>query len=51
MVGACSTKGKEMKNGYSTVVGKPKAKRPLVRPRRRREDNIRMDTKMWTGFI
>ena len=25
------------------LVGKPEGKRPLVRPRRRREDNIKMD--------
>jgi hypothetical protein len=27
----------------SVLVGKPKGKRPLWRPRRRWEDNIRMD--------
>jgi hypothetical protein len=33
------------------VVGKPEGKKPLGRPRRRREDNIRMDLKEtgWEG--
>jgi hypothetical protein len=30
-------------NLYNTLVGKPKRKRPLGRPRRRWEDNVRMD--------
>jgi hypothetical protein len=37
------------------LVGKPEGKRPLGRPRRRWEDNIRMDLKevgcgVWTGL-
>jgi hypothetical protein len=28
---------------YRVLVGKPEGKRPLGRPRRRREDNIKMD--------
>ena len=28
---------------YRVLVGKPEERRPLGRPRRRREDNIRMD--------
>ena len=28
---------------YRVLVGKPEGKRPLVRPRRRRVDNIRID--------
>jgi len=28
---------------YMVLVGKPEGKRPLGRPRRRREDNIKMD--------
>jgi hypothetical protein len=31
-----------MRNTYSIMVGKPEGKRRLGRPRRRREDNIRM---------
>jgi hypothetical protein len=33
----------EMTNAYNILVGKPEGKRPLGRPRCRREDNIRMD--------
>jgi len=32
-----------MRNAYKILVGKPEGKRPLGRPRRRWEDNIRMD--------
>ena len=34
----------ERRGVYSVLVGKPEAKRPLERPRRRWEDNIKMDT-------
>jgi hypothetical protein len=40
--GACSTYG-EVRGVYRVLVGKPEGKRPLGRPRRRWEDNIRMD--------
>ena len=33
----------ESRGVYSVLVGKPKGKRPLGRPRRRWEDNIEMD--------
>ena len=33
----------EERGGYRVLVGKPKGKEPLVRPRRRWVDNIRMD--------
>jgi hypothetical protein len=33
----------EKRNAYRILVGKPEGKRPLGRPRRRWEDNIRMD--------
>jgi hypothetical protein len=33
----------EMRNAYNILVGKPEGKRPLGRPRRGWEDNIRMD--------
>jgi hypothetical protein len=33
----------EMRNEYMLLVGKPKGKRPLGRPRRRWLDNIKMD--------
>jgi hypothetical protein len=35
----------EMRNIYKIFVGKLEGKRPLGRPRRRWEDNIRMDVK------
>jgi hypothetical protein len=33
----------ELRNAYSTLVGKPEGKRLLERPTPRWEDNIRMD--------
>jgi hypothetical protein len=39
--GACSADGKE-RGMYRVLVGKPDGKGPLVRPRRRWEDNIMM---------
>jgi hypothetical protein len=39
---ACSTHG-EKRNAYRILVGKPEGRRPLGRPRRKREDNIKMD--------
>jgi hypothetical protein len=33
----------EVSNVYNILVGKPEGRRPLGRPRRRWEDNIRMD--------
>ena len=41
---------------YRVLVGKPEGKRPLRRPRRRREDNIKIDLYevgggVWTGSI
>jgi hypothetical protein len=33
----------EKRNTYSILVGKPEGRRPLGRPRRRWEDNIKMD--------
>ena len=35
--------GEERKGVYRVLVGKPDVKRPLGRPRRRWEDNIKMD--------
>ena len=34
---------REGRGVHSVLVGKPEGKRPLVRPRRRWEDNIKMD--------
>ena len=36
---------KESRNAYRVLMGRPKGKRPLGRPRRRWEDNIKMDLK------
>jgi hypothetical protein len=33
----------ERRGAYRALVGKPEGRRPLERPRRRREDNIKMD--------
>jgi hypothetical protein len=32
-----------MRNAYKILIGKPEERKPLGRPRRRWEDNIRMD--------
>jgi hypothetical protein len=47
---ACSTNG-ETRNPYRNLVGKPEGKRPLRRPRRRWDDNIRRDLREieWGG--
>ena len=42
MGGACSSYG-EWRGVYRVLVGKPEGRRPLGRPRRRWEDNIKMD--------
>jgi len=34
---------------HRVIVGKPEGKRPLGRPRRRREDNIKMDLRKVGG--
>ena len=44
----------ERRGVYRVLVGKPEGKRPLGRPRRRWEDNIKMDLQevgceLWTG--
>jgi hypothetical protein len=39
---ACST-NVEKRNAYRILVGKPEGKRPLISPRRRLVDNIKMD--------
>jgi hypothetical protein len=51
MGGACST-NQENRNACRILVGKPEGKRPLGRPRRRWEDNIKMDLRKirWGGM-
>jgi hypothetical protein len=50
----------EMRNAYSSLVGKPEEKRPLGRPRLRWEDNTRIgmdwirltqDRDQWWAFV
>jgi hypothetical protein len=47
----------ETRNAYRIFLGNPEGKRPLRRPRRMLEDNIKMDLReredgvVWTGFI
>ena len=54
MGGACSAYG-ERTSVYRVLVGKPEGERPLGRPRRRWEDNTKMDRQrvgcggVWTG--
>jgi hypothetical protein len=55
MGGACSAySGEESRGVYRVLVGKNEGKRPLGRPRRRWEDNIKTDVEevecgVWTG--
>jgi hypothetical protein len=35
--------GRERRGTYKVLVGRPQGKRPLVRPRLKWEDNIKMD--------
>ena len=52
MGGACSTNG-ERRGLYRVFVGKPEGKRPLGRPRRRWENNIKSDIKEvgWRSMV
>jgi hypothetical protein len=43
--GACGTHDRGEREVYKVLVGKPKGKRPLGRPRRKWEDGIRMDVR------
>jgi len=43
MGGACNTYGRERRGVYRVLVVKPGGKRPLGRPGRKWEDNIKMD--------
>jgi len=50
MCWTCNTHG-EFRNAYNMLVGTPEGKRPRRRPRRRWEDDIRMDLReiVWKG--
>jgi hypothetical protein len=50
MGGECSAYGGE-ESVYRVLVGKPNGKRPLGRPRRRWEYNIKKDLKEWSGGL
>jgi hypothetical protein len=55
MGGACSTYGERIV-AYRVLVGKPEGKKPLGRPKRRWEDNIKWifkkwDVGSWAGLI
>jgi hypothetical protein len=39
----------EERGAYRILVGRPEGRRPLGRPRRRWEDNIKMDFMKWDG--
>jgi hypothetical protein len=42
----------EIRNAHETLIAKPEGKSPLGRPRRRQEDNIRMDLKRtWCDVV
>jgi hypothetical protein len=42
----------EVRGAYNNLVGKPEGRRPLGRPRRRWEDNIKMDLgEIWFGDV
>jgi hypothetical protein len=51
MGGACRTNGAN-RTAYRILVGKPEGNRPVGRPRRRWEDNIKMDLREigWGGM-
>jgi len=44
-MGGCVARMGDMRNAYGILVGKPEGKRPLGRPMRRWEDNIRMNVR------
>ena len=48
---AYSQNGRKSRNAFKILTGKPTGKRPLGRPRRRWEDNIRMVSMRGIGLI
>jgi hypothetical protein len=45
-----NVRGRERRGAYRVLVGQLEGKRPLGRPRRRWEDNIKIDPK-WLGDV
>ena len=41
----------QFRNACRVLVGKPEGKRPLGRPRRRLEDNIKINFKKWVVML
>ena len=41
----------QFRNAYRVLVGKHESKRPLGKPRRRWEDNIKMDFGRWVVIL
>jgi hypothetical protein len=42
----------EVRGAYNILVGRPEGRRPLGRPRRRWEDNIKLDLReIWFGDV
>jgi len=52
-MGRASGMYREKRGAYKVLVGKPEGKRPLVGPRRKCEDNIKMDLQEegWEGMV
>jgi hypothetical protein len=40
-----------MRNAYKILVGKPEGRRPLGRPRRRWENNIKLILRKWSSRV
>jgi hypothetical protein len=50
-IGRAFVRMEEMRNAYKILVEMPEGKKPLGRPRHRREDNIKMDRRIWRVCI
>jgi hypothetical protein len=50
-MGVARSTHREMRNAYKIVVGNPKEERPLGRPRRRLEDNIKTYLRELHGIV
>ena len=45
------TRTEQSRNSYRILVGKPEGKRPLGRPRRKWENNIKVDLREWVVIL